>query len=201
MKNSETGEYELVVGNKQVVSAFFVVALLCGVAFAMGYVVGANAPHSAKQQPEAAAPAAGPESRPSDSTPSAATPSGSSQPADSSAQSAAPGSQGDAGSAESAPKPEPPPQPVTQAARESPQPPPAVAEAPGSYWQVYATRQPPDAQPLLQTLKDGGMPATLRTGVDGWTRILVGPYPDATALSTARTTLETRFGIKNLIRR
>ena len=47
MKNNETGEYELVVGNRQLLSGFFVVVLLCAVAFAMGYVVGQNSPRSA----------------------------------------------------------------------------------------------------------------------------------------------------------
>src|ERR1051325_5398982 len=42
MRNTETGEFELVVGNKQLLSAFFIVVLLCAVAFAMGYIVGGN---------------------------------------------------------------------------------------------------------------------------------------------------------------
>ena len=44
MKNNETGEFELVVGDRQLLSAFFIVVLLCAVAFAMGYVVGQSAP-------------------------------------------------------------------------------------------------------------------------------------------------------------
>ena len=42
MRNGETGEYELVMGNRQLLSGFFIVALLFGVAFAMGYIVGRN---------------------------------------------------------------------------------------------------------------------------------------------------------------
>ena len=48
MKNNDTGEFELVVGDRQLLSAFFIVVLLCAVAFAMGYVVGQNAPKSGK---------------------------------------------------------------------------------------------------------------------------------------------------------
>ena len=48
MRNNETGEFELVVGNRQLLSGFFIVVLLLAVAFAMGYVVGQNSPHSAK---------------------------------------------------------------------------------------------------------------------------------------------------------
>ena len=56
MKNNETGEYELVVGNPQLLSGFVIVVLLCAVAFVMGYVVGQNTPHSAKTEQEAAPP-------------------------------------------------------------------------------------------------------------------------------------------------
>jgi hypothetical protein len=48
MKNNETGEFELVVGNRQLLSGFFIVVLLFAVAFAMGYVLGQNSPRSAR---------------------------------------------------------------------------------------------------------------------------------------------------------
>src|ERR1043166_673819 len=56
MRNNETGEFELVVGNRQLLSGFFIVVLLFAVAFAMGYVVGQNSPRSAKAAAEAANP-------------------------------------------------------------------------------------------------------------------------------------------------
>src|SRR5581483_12189253 len=52
MKNNETGEFELVLGNRQLLSGFFIVVLLFGVAFAMGYIVGRNSSPSPKQQAE-----------------------------------------------------------------------------------------------------------------------------------------------------
>jgi hypothetical protein len=55
MRNNETGELELVLGNRQLLSGFFVVALLFGVAFAMGYIVGRNSAPSPKLQAETAA--------------------------------------------------------------------------------------------------------------------------------------------------
>src|SRR5215470_3516597 len=66
MRNNETGEFELVVGDRQLLSAFFIVVLLCAVAFAMGYVVGQNAPKSGKATAESAPtqPAASAEARP-----------------------------------------------------------------------------------------------------------------------------------------
>ena len=48
MRNNETGEFELVVGNRQLLSGFFIVVLLFAVAFAMGYVVGQNTQRPAK---------------------------------------------------------------------------------------------------------------------------------------------------------
>ena len=42
MRNNETGEFELVVGNGQMLSGFFILALLLAVFFAMGYIVGAR---------------------------------------------------------------------------------------------------------------------------------------------------------------
>ena len=60
MRNNETGEFELVVGNRQLLSGFFIVVLLFAVAFAMGYIVGQNSPRSAncsRKPASAAAPA------------------------------------------------------------------------------------------------------------------------------------------------
>ena len=50
MKNKETGEFELLVGNGQIISGFFILALLLAVFFAMGYIVA-----RAKYQQEPAA--------------------------------------------------------------------------------------------------------------------------------------------------
>src|SRR5271166_3761346 len=42
MKNSETGEFEMVLGNRQLLSGFFLVVILFAVFFVMGYIVGRN---------------------------------------------------------------------------------------------------------------------------------------------------------------
>src|SRR5579863_1197650 len=47
------GEKELVLGNKQLISLFFVVVALCGVFFAMGYMIGRNTSKSATANLEA----------------------------------------------------------------------------------------------------------------------------------------------------
>jgi outer membrane biosynthesis protein TonB len=42
MSRSEDGEFELILGNKQLLSVFFIVVVLLGVFFTMGYIVGKN---------------------------------------------------------------------------------------------------------------------------------------------------------------
>ncbi len=54
MKNKETGEFELVVGNGVLLSGFFIVVLLFAVAFAMGFIV-ARAKYQQDPQTVAAA--------------------------------------------------------------------------------------------------------------------------------------------------
>src|SRR5436309_2849777 len=70
MRNNETGEFELIVGNRQLLSGFFIVVLLFAVAFAMGYVVGQNSPRSGKVAAES--PAASPNTPMDNSRPPAA---------------------------------------------------------------------------------------------------------------------------------
>src|ERR1017187_7104613 len=105
MRNNETGEFELVVGNKQLLSGFFIVVLLFAVAFAMGYVVGQNTQRPAKLASEGApASAAGNTaggSRPPPATPRTSVP----HPSTPSAPDAAAGQQ---------PPPDSTPQPTTQ---------------------------------------------------------------------------------------
>jgi cell division septation protein DedD len=188
MRNKETGEFELVVGDRQLLSGFFIVVLLLAVVFAMGYVVGENSPHSAKTDTAAStAPAPGETHPPASSAPS--------QPA-----AAQPSTEAPAGNASQQTAAEPPPQPTTQAAREeAPASSPAAAgpaAAPaGSYWQVMACKNPVDAQDLLQTLKDGGMPAFLRSESDNLAHLVVGPYSDTQSLAKAKSVLESRFGL------
>jgi len=204
MRNHETGEYEIVIGNPQLLTAFGIVVLLCAAAFIMGYEVGQNTPHAAKAEAQSAQPVSSPAAGAVTQPPAAA-------------QTGAPPAS-DAGAAqpqasEAAPPTEAPPEPTTQAARETPvpaapAPPPAAEPAPapqvaamppGSYCQAMAVRQASDARALLETLKDGGMPASLQNGSDGWVRVMVGPYQDRADLSRAKTELETRFQIRGPI--
>ena len=107
MRNNETGEFELVVGNKQLLSGFFIVVLLFAVAFAMGYVVGQNTQRPAKMASEGGSRLSRP---PCAGFAAAAFDSGSGARAGASAETPA-GQQ---------PPADAPPQPTTQPAQESP---------------------------------------------------------------------------------
>jgi len=186
MKNNETGEFELVVGNRQLLSAFFIVVLLFAVSFAMGYVVGQNTQRSARASdtPPQSVPAPSAADRPQPLSPA---------PAPVTQTAAAP----------AAPQnpPDAAPQPTTQPARDAQPPaePPAPAAPagplagsdlpPGSFWQVMAVGQT-DADAVRQTLKDKGFPVVLTPGPNSLTRVLIGPYPDTTTLGRAKTDLE-----------
>ena len=188
MKNKETGEFELLVGNGQIISGFFILALLLAVFFAMGYII-ARARY--QQEPAVATTLAA--NPPSDSRGPAAAPATppatpatqpNTQPNTQPGDTAKPGGDGQ-------------PHALTQAAREARQertePPadPAPAEtAQGIYWQISATVNQDAARALLQTIKDMGLPVTLSPGPNNFTRVLVGPYSDTATLAHVKTQLE-----------
>ena len=192
MRNSETGEFELLVGNRQLLSGFFIVVLLFAVAFSMGYIVGRNSSPSAKLQTEIGS-SAGAASQTPESRPQAAT--------QAPAAGGAPGPGGtppaDTPAADTAPQPstqpERAPQPGTPPAAAAPAPPaasPPVEAVPGSYWQVLATASQASAGAMRQTMKDKGFPASLQPGPNGLIRVLIGPYTDKQSLGRAKTELE-----------
>jgi cell division protein FtsN len=201
------GEYELVLGNRQLLSAFFIVVILFGVFFTMGYVVGRNsAPASAaslpsttvagSQRPEAASPAPTPQS--------AAPP-----PAQEETKEPALVETKPVMSAEKPPKKEAP-----QEAAARPAPPPskkaatpahgglvAVNPGPGNmYLQVAAAAQP-QAGVVVDTLKQKGFPAMLAQGPNATLfRVMVGPFADAATLGKAKAELESA-GFHPLVRK
>ena len=196
MRNNETGEFELLVGNRQLLAGFFIVVLLFAVAFAMGYILGQSSPRTAKVQADAApgvVPQAASDVRPQPVSPALPV----AAPAAPQTGDAAAGPGGTPGSAGS--PADAPPQPTTQPAREpaaAPPPPapvpvvPAPApEAPGSYWQVMAVN-PTEAEVVVRTLKDKGFPASMTPGPNNLMRVLVGPYGDTQAMGRAKTALE-----------
>ena len=203
MKNNETGEFELVLGNRQLLSGFFVVVILFAVFFVMGYIVGRNStpatqlaanrdqssgavvPSSARPQP-----AAGTAPAPQNPPPAAAEP-----------------SKEDAGSSAPAGEAQPTTQPAQQTDTQPATPTPAAPLAPASvepasgetYLQVTAVKQEV-AETVAKTLKDKGFPAVLSPGPAGKTRVLVGPYADLAKLGQAKAELE-RLGFSPFVKR
>jgi len=186
MRNNETGEFEMVVGNRQLLSGFFIGVLLLAVVFAMGYVVGQNSPRTSKVVAET--PAAGipttVELRPQPASPSPPPPvTSAAQPGDTAA---------DAGAAPADAQP----QPTTQPARDvESQPGEARAPVlqselpPGSFWQVYALKAS-EAEVMRQTLRDKGFPVVLNPAPNNLVRVLVGPYTDTASMGHAKAELE-----------
>jgi cell division septation protein DedD len=221
MRNNETGEFELVVGNRQLLSGFFIVVLLFAVAFAMGYVVGQNTQRPVKLASDGggASTAAGSavttaaDSRPQPSSPLTPSPAPSTQPPPDATAGQQPASEAASGAAQ--PTAQPTTQPTAQTtAHPSTQPaqasqpatgekpataPPTTGSAgaselpPGLFWQVIAVK-PEVAEAIRQTLKNQGFQVTLTQGTNNLTRVLVGPYNDTSSFGQAKTKLETTGG-------
>jgi cell division septation protein DedD len=188
------GEYELVLGNRQLLSAFFIVVILFGVFFTMGYVVGRNSsppaeasapPLTAGGKPEAASPAVSeppaqrqPLEPPKEAPPVVAKP----EPAEE-RRPAAP-------KPVSAPpeKSAPLKRPVESAAGG------VVPINPGPgrmYLQVAAAGQP-QAKAVVDTLRQKGFPAFLSPGPrPDLVRVVVGPFAAAATLGKAKADLES----------
>lgn len=199
MRNKETGEFELVVGDKQLLSAFFIGVLLLAMVFAMGYVLGRGMPKSAGAASDTGSTPATGESRPPvPSVPAPVLP-----------ESTPPVMNPDVQHTDSTPPADAPPQPTTVPARDTTPPAPAPAPtrtvappvdpANGTYWQVLAGSQS-SADALSQTLKGQGFPVITRPGPKELTLVWVGPYPDRESLGKARKQLEDA-GITNLIKK
>lgn len=181
------GEKELVLGNKQLISLFFVVVALCGVFFAMGYMMGRPSGKQLAAIPEtnpAAQSAPAPEQSqsqeaepPRETAPPEAQPSA---PADTSANT-------------------PPPATQTQPAHDVPNAPsapaaaaaaPAVPETGATYLQVTALRRS-DADNLVKTLKEQNFPALLAdSSKPDLFRVLVGPYHQTADVADAKARLK-----------
>jgi hypothetical protein len=197
MRNNETGEFELVVGNKQLLSGFFIVVLLFAVAFAMGYVVGQNSPRSAKMASDSP-------SLPTPMTSAADARPAASSPPPAPVSTPAPAGEQPAGDAQ--------PQPTTQAAQggqpavtdkpagtpadkplDTPTPVNGIVAAsdlpPGNFWQVIAVK-PEVSDAMRETLHAKGFQVSLTPGTNNLTRVLVGPFNDAQTMGRAKTDLE-----------
>ena len=202
---SENGtDRELVLGNKQLLAIFFVAALLCGVFFAVGYVVGGNSAKSTESvlaDSSTATPVEGKRDEPSGVAPVSDAMAATSAPAAESA--AVPDSKmsDNPAAAGSAPPPSASAQGVAAPAQYVPPakaaPAPSrsaplalsVPETGASYVQVAAQTRPA-ADTVANSLRERGWPAILaESSKPDRVEILVGPYRDGVALADAKRKL------------
>jgi len=177
-------EKELVLGNKQLLSLFFVAAALCGICFALGYMMGRNATKSTLTPEQSAAAAIdGRRAQPDvpAETPTAdppTTPVTQTKPAqDPAIPPVAPAV--DTKPAESRPI-APEPKPYAE----------ATLDATASYLQVAALPRP-DADAMVRTLREQHFPAMVGASPKpGFFRVLVGPYRQNVQLSDAKSKLK-----------
>jgi len=174
------GEKELILGNKQLISLFFVVVALCGVFFALGYRIGSNSSKTAPAAADSVSPPAtetvGREQpqppREADAAPAAATP-----PTDTSAP--APAETAPAPSAAAAPPPQAKPYETS------------APEAGASYVQVAALPRA-DADNVVRTLREQHLPVIVaESSRSGFFRVLVGPYHETAQIADAKARLKT----------
>ena len=199
MPKNEDGEFELILGNRQLLSVFFIVVVLFGVFFTMGYIVGRNNP-----PPLAAADSAVKESKPlvvdspvrETSAPeqTKAAPPQSSAPVQTAVQQPEP-TREETKTAPPAPKPEPV---KTKPAAEKP----ADAAPSGTYLQLAATSQR-EADIEVEILRNKGFKAMAAEIPEkrGTFRVLVGPLGESNLGKTKSDLQNAGFPGDKAIRR
>lgn len=224
MRNRDDEEFELVLGNKQLISLFFLVVVLFAVFFLFGYTVGlrrggdeilmAEASTLASvDQPESAQPAAPPASSPA---PAVSTPAAAPPPAKTTPPPAAnppkptPAKTAAAAPPKAAPPKAAPPRPAPAktappAARKSaarPAPSGGTGSAVGSaiHLQIAAFREAGDADMLVDELTKKGHKAVVFNRGDEWRRVVIGPFPNVAAAKTYQQRLSGE-GLESLLRR
>lgn len=202
MPTNEEGEFELVLGNKQLLSVFFLIVLLLGVFFSMGYIVGRNTAPGSSQLAAV---------RPGANTMVVESPAATAAPP----PAAVPETNKPSPVSQPAPTAPPPPPPVETArvkpetpkpaeavktapakaepAVEAPKPPVAGLSQPiqkGNYYLQVAAVREKDAAMLKDVLgKRGFSTATEEVPEKALVRVLVGPFRDQAAMNEAKEKL------------
>jgi DedD protein len=226
MPKNEDGEFELVVGNKQLLSIVFILMVLFGVVFSMGYFLGrANAgdgtavaavpatpsgqrPDAAGAQTAAAPPVPDHSLQPGEATvatPDAGTgttPAGSTMPV----SNEAPAPEAAAPPAPPRQEPKQEPKPVVPPVKQAEPPraaPSGDAPVPGQTFLQVAAVKKPQAEVLVEALRKKGFHAIMSpVTVDGQEmfRTLVGPVKNASDLAKTKADLESA-GLKPIVKK
>ena len=184
MPKNEDGEFELILGNRQLLSVFFIVVVLLGVFFTMGYIVGKNSSLTVTADSGRRT-----ESRPivvDRPAPSGGSPTASASPS-APADSAPPAA---TMPAPQEPAPLPKREPDHTAAKPEPaSPTPDMPAAGRIYLQVAAVAKT-EAELIVDVLSKKGFHAMYTTSpVPNTYRVLVGPFQDAAGVAQARADL------------
>jgi len=197
MPRNDEGEFELVLGNRQLLSGFFIVVILFGVFFTMGYIVGRHSSPAASASTSAPEPAPTGGSSPSTPAPGHAEV----MPAEPAQKTEPEEKPGPVTATRPATAPAETPHSETRATETRPPetrpaearapethaaaPSGSIAEpAPGSYLQVAAPKKTA-AGGVVESLKNKGITALLAPGPNEDTvRVLVGPLDAASAGKT-----------------
>ncbi|MBI3693881.1 MAG: SPOR domain-containing protein [Acidobacteria bacterium] len=187
-RNSE-GEFEMVLGNKQLLSLLFLVVVLFAVFFSLGYMVGKSV--SPAQTLAAQPPAA--------ETPASRTPLPEPVKEPPMRRQAEPPALTEPAPAPSEPVAVRTPVPETNEPAK-----PAAAPAPPlreMHLQIAAVRVRADAEALAASLRQKGYTVTLNSdGGDAWHRVLVGPFFSEKSAQETKLLLE-RDGYKSILKK
>jgi hypothetical protein len=189
---NEDGEFELILANRQLLSVFFIVVVLLGVFFTMGYIVGRN---SGPAQGDIAS-ARKPESKPlvvdstapqeTPSAPVSAPPAQTPAPTSTQPQQTAPEEKAEP-KAEAPPRPEPPAKKESRKDKTKERPAPASPQPSSgqTYLQLVATAKA-EADVMVDVLHQKKFKAVAVEIPDkpGLYRVLVGPLADGTLNKT-----------------
>jgi cell division septation protein DedD len=191
MPRTDDGEFELVLGNKQLLSVFFIMAILLGVFFTMGYIMGRNSAPVAALATRDTAPSNAPRQDAPSSMPqaNAAAPATTPTPSAENTRGAAP--QPDAAKApqtfgSEAPRTAGDPPPASDGAGKITQPQPGQM-----FVQVSSMLAQPEAEILVEVLGKKGFRAIIAPGPnEGRYRVLVGPVTDTNDAGRVKADLE-----------
>ena len=193
MARNVEGEFEVLLGNKQLLSVFFIVLILMAIFFTMGYVLGRDSASRGTyaQQP---APSPVPSTQSQTSGFPEASPGPAATPAESSKEAEAKtGTQSQQQLPTKIPaKPAPPPPPASSV---------QAGPARGLVFLQVAVGKRADTELFSSVLRKKGFPVVIAPGptADVY-RVLVGPFTDDTTQRKTRTELE-KAGFKNFTRR
>ena len=221
MVRGEDGEFELILGNRQLLSVFFIVVALLGVFFTMGYIVGKNAGSSdvlaGKREPLVVDPSAprkeptsgtliDPRKEETDRPPVVVE---SPKPVETKPEPVKTKEPEPVAVKEPPKKAEPKPTKAETKPEPTPEPPRKQASlgssgepSPGqTFLQVVASTRP-DCEMIASVLKRKGFAASVVPGPnENVFRVLVGPLADSSAVSKARTDLEAVGFQKPIVRK